>query len=73
MFRSRRESYRRLFLTPSFAACRVSLVCVLQQVHYSAEWVQEPQKDEALCDNYEELKTVKCYREVLHLSYGRVH
>ena len=46
---------------------------ITSHVYYSVEGVQEPQKDEALCDNYEELKTVNYYYKVLHLIYDRVH
>ena len=54
-------------------SCCVALVCILQQMSYSTEQVQEPQKDEALCNSCEELQAVNYYCELLHLSYGRVH
>ena len=57
MFKSRCKFYRKLFSQPP---C-VAIVCVLQQRYYSAERVQEPQQDEALCDNCEELKAVNYY------------
>ena len=72
MFRPRRKFYRKLF-DIVLRNCCVVLVCVLQQMYYSAERVQEPQENGALCDNCEELKPVNYYCEVLHLSYDMVH
>ena len=38
-------------------------------------WIQEPHNiyDGALCNNCKRLKAVNYYREVLHLSYDKVH
>ena len=50
-----------------FCSCCAALICLLQQMYYSAERAQEPQKDEVLCDNCEELKAINYYHNVLSI------
>ena len=55
------------FFHTLFCSCCAALICLLQQMYYSAKRVQEPQKDEVLCDNCEELKAVNYYHKVLSI------
>ena len=49
--------------------------CFCSKLITVQRWIQEPHniQDGALCNNCKRLKAVNDYREVLHLSYNRVH
>ena len=55
------------FFHTLFCSCSVALICVLQQMYYSAERVQKPWIDEVLRDNCEELKAINYYRKIFYL------